>query len=101
MGFSTEYRVPLSGPWSGVGFFDLGWSRLSAGAEGALVRATSGLLRASAGGELRLQLPVIGAPARLIFAWNPLRLDTVIRSGDRALRLADPRAAVRFALGDR
>jgi len=101
MGFSTEYRVPLRGPWSGVGFFDLGWSRLSAGAEGALVRATSGLLRASAGGDLRLQLPAIETPARLIFAWNPLRLDTVIRSGDRALRLADPRAAVRFVLGDR
>lgn len=101
IGFSTEYRVPLSGPWSGVGFFDLGWSRLSPGAEDRVLRATSGLVRASAGGELRLQLPVLGEPARLIFAWNPLRLDTLIRSGDQVLRLADPRAAVRFTLGER
>lgn len=101
VGLSTEYRVPLSGPLSGVGFFDLGWSRLSSGADGRVLQATSGLVRASAGGELRLQLPVLEVPARLIFAWNPLRLDTVIRSGDRVLRLADPRAAVRFSLGDR
>jgi hypothetical protein len=60
---------------------------------------TSGVLRASTGGELRVQLPVIRQPARLVFAWNPLRLDKLI-DGAPSFRIADPRGAVRFVLGD-
>jgi outer membrane protein assembly complex protein YaeT len=102
-GFSAEYRVPVHGALSGAAFFDLAWTalepQLAGGSASALLKKTSGVLRASAGGELRLQLPVIHQPARLIFAWNPLRLDTLL-SGETPLRLADPRGAVRFALGN-
>jgi hypothetical protein len=36
----------------------------------------------------------------VIFAWNPLRLHTLFQSPDSApLRIADPRGAIRFALG--
>jgi outer membrane protein assembly complex protein YaeT len=103
VGFSTEYRVPIRGALSGAAFFDLaltGLNRYHIGSGAvALVNETSGVLRASTGGELRLQLPVIRQPARLILAWNPLRLDTLL-AGESPFRLADPRGAVRFALGN-
>jgi outer membrane protein assembly complex protein YaeT len=102
-GFSAEYRVPIHGALSGTVFFDLAWTALEPRQAGisasSILKKTSGVLRASTGGELLLQLPVIRQPARLIFAWNPLRLDTLL-SGESALRLADPRGAVRVALGD-
>jgi hypothetical protein len=105
IGLSTEYRVPIRGPLSGVGFFDLGWTHLDAkdaaqlGSGARLIDATNGVLRASLGGELRLQLPMIRQPARLIFSWNPLRLNTMFSSPSSVLRLADPKTSVRFALG--
>ncbi|MFH1574350.1 MAG: BamA/TamA family outer membrane protein, partial [Acidobacteriota bacterium] len=101
LGLSSEYRIPLSGRLSGAAFFDLGWSRLSPSQEpaGGLLAATNGLLRGSLGGELRLQLPVLDQPGRMIFAWNPLRLDRLVSAGPSPLRLADPRGVVRFALG--
>lgn len=105
LGLSTEYRVPIRGPLSGVGFFDLGWTHLDPkdaaqlGSGARLVNATNGVLRASLGGELRLQLPMIRQPARLIFSWNPLRLNTVFSNPSSVLQLADPKTSVRFALG--
>jgi outer membrane protein assembly complex protein YaeT len=104
LGVSAEYRVPLTGPLSSVAFFDLAWSRLNARNAGAgtgvkFLDATSGVIRGSTGGELRLQLPVIRQPARIIFAWNPLRLDALVR-GASPFKVADPKTAIRFALGD-
>ena len=106
LGFSAEYRIPIQGPLSAAAFFDLGWCGLS-GSSAAhdtgsrLISATNGMWRASAGGEFRLQLPVIHLPGRLIFSWNPLRLDRLIGGFSSPLRLADPRGSIRFALGDR
>jgi outer membrane protein insertion porin family len=105
LGFSTEYRVPIRGPLSGAAFSDLGWTHLDPGAvsqlgTGArLIQQTNGLLRASLGGELRLQLPVIQQPARMIFAWNPLRLDTFFNDNKSVLHLVESRTSLRFALG--
>jgi outer membrane protein assembly complex protein YaeT len=106
LGFSIEYRIPIQGPLSASAFVDLGWSGLSGtsavlDAGSRLISATNGLWRASAGGELRLQLPVIHLPGRLIFSWNPLRLERLIGGFSTPLRLADPRGSIRFALGDR
>ena len=105
-GLSAEYRVPLSGPLSGVGFADFGWTHLNP-ARGAqfypgatLIDATNGLWRASVGWEFRLQLPMIRQPARLIFSWNPLRLNTFLKGSVSPLRLADPSHTIRFALGN-
>ncbi len=105
LGFSSEYRVPVYGALSAVAFFDLGWSHVSPfeasqlGTGARLVEATNGLLRASLGGELRLQLPMIRQPARLIFAWNPLRMRGAVQNPTSLYRLTDPRGVVRFALG--
>jgi outer membrane protein assembly factor BamA len=106
LGFSAEYRVPIHGPLSASAFMDLGWSSLSGRSMVldpglGLLSATNGRWRASVGGEFRLQLPVIRQPGRLVFSWNPLRLDRIIGSLSSPLRLADPRGSIRFALGDR
>jgi outer membrane protein assembly factor BamA len=107
LGISAEYRIPMRGALSSAVFADLGWARLgdlgkidNLNNETRLIEDTDRLLRASAGGELRLQLPVIRQPARLIFAWNPLRLDRVVQGVASPTRLVDPRGAVRFALGN-
>jgi outer membrane protein insertion porin family len=92
LGFSAEYRVPIRGALSSVGFFDIGWTHLNPkdaaqlGTGARVIDETNGVLRASAGGELRLQLPRLHQPARMIFSWNPLRL-------------AEPKSSLRFALG--
>jgi outer membrane protein assembly factor BamA len=105
LGVSTEYRVPIGDALSGAGFFDLGWTHLDPkdaaqlGSGARLIDATNGVLRASVGGELRLQLPIIRQPARMIFSWNPLRLNTVWPSPSSVLRLVEPKTSLRFALG--
>ena len=83
----------MYGPVSGAAFLDLGWtslSRSSLGRPASILERTNHLLRASTGGELRVLIPGLNQPARLIFAWNPLRLRSV----------ADPTHSVRFALGN-
>jgi len=101
LGLSAEYRVPIRGAVSGAAFLDLGWTRVDDRVAGEgigtgtrLIKETNRLRRASAGGELRWQLPGLRQPARLIFAWNPLRLDRILE-----MPSSDPRRAVRFALG--
>jgi outer membrane protein assembly factor BamA len=105
LGFSTEYRVPIRGALSGAGFFDLGWTHLNPkdaaqlGTGSRLIDATNGILRASLGGELRVQVPMIRQPARLIYSWNPLRLNTLFSTPSSVLHLAEPKTTMRFALG--
>ena len=50
-------------------------------------------------GELRVLIPGVRQPARLIFSWNPLRLDVDLREGFKSRRLADRRTSFRFASG--
>ncbi len=105
LGISAEYRVPLYGPLSTTAFVDLGWTRLNSLSASevsggtVILDQTNRLLRMSLGGELRLELPVVHQPARFIFAWNPLRLDTLI-DGAKPQKLADPLKAFKFALGN-
>jgi outer membrane protein assembly complex protein YaeT len=106
LAFSGEYRVPVRGALSAAAFLDLGWTGLGqrnlARPDSSLVvvEETNRLLRASAGGELRIMLPGFRQPARLIFAWNPLRLDGVFNGSSGYRRLADRRGSIRFALGN-
>jgi hypothetical protein len=102
LGFSAEYRIPLSGPWSGAAFLDLGWTGLgstSTAADEKIVGQTNRLIRMSMGAELRYHVPGLRQPARIIFAWNPLRLDNLIQ-GIAPQKLADPLKSVHLALGN-
>jgi outer membrane protein assembly factor BamA len=49
--------------------------------------------------ELRFQLPVIQQPARFIFSWNLLRLNTFFQKPTSILQLVEPQTSFRFALG--
>ena len=75
---NTEYRVPVAPRTEAVGFFDAGTGWLLPNWLGAghplLLAGTNGILRASAGVELRWQAPIVEQPLRLDFAANPLRL---------------------------
>ena len=96
-----EYRVPLFGPVTLAGFFDAGlntvWrqnqltmnpSRLSElvakfpGREFPsrvqLLPGTNRQIRSSTGLELQVLLPVVNAPFRVYWAYNPNRLETLL-----------------------
>jgi outer membrane protein assembly complex protein YaeT len=75
---NTEYRAPVAPRTEAVGFLDTGTGWLLPNWLGAshpiLLAGTNGILRASAGVELRWQAPIVEQPLRLDFAVNPLRL---------------------------
>jgi outer membrane protein insertion porin family len=103
-----EYRVPLDASASrraeAAAFFDLGAGWLLPHWLGAsradLVSGTNGVMRASAGVELRVELPVIRQPLRVHYAVNPLRLARVLLlPGGSPFLAPDRRSAVGWALG--
>ncbi len=102
--YNLEYRIPIVGPVTLAPFFDIGktwvWRdsalRIADSAvtnlfkyedggfrpvqPGELVDVIPGTdkFRSSTGLEVQVILPVVNAPFRLIFAYNPSRLETVI-----------------------
>lgn len=90
---NIEYRVPIFGPVIVAGFFDAGINRISrpgqltlrpervddlnatfpqAGFDGrALVAPGTQNMRSSTGVELQVMMPVVNAPFRLYWAYNP------------------------------
>jgi outer membrane protein insertion porin family len=106
-----EYRIPLFGPVSLAFFADMGlnmaWKRnqleltdhrlteLSSAFPSVdfkkqiqLAQGTNGKLRSSVGIELQVIMPVVNAPFRVYWAYNPMRLTTNISPTslvDRAL----------------
>ncbi len=89
--FNFEYRIPLVGPITLAPFADLGGSwviqksqlrRQVVDSEGNIrsesvrfLSGTNSLFRGSTGAEIQVIMPVINAPFRLIFAYNPLRVN--------------------------
>ena len=96
-----EYRVPLFGPVTLAGFFDAGlntaWRRDQLTMNPArrlelegqfpgqtfpsrlqLAPKTNSQLRTSTGLEVQVMLPIINAPFRIYWAYNPTRLETLL-----------------------
>lgn len=99
MTFSSEYQVPLPRRFSLVPFFDSGTNFLTSTTEPTrqVLRETNRRWRASTGFEIRLR-PFKSLPVtRLIFSWNPLRLDESFSINGRSIRLRDPRFSFRVA----
>ncbi len=102
-----EYRVHIAGPLSMAAFYDIGISRVtrkkSLGDFGAstveLIRSTNNAARGSTGLEIQFVLPVVNAPFRLIFAYNPQILDENIYVGKKLYRLREPRRDIKFTVG--
>jgi len=105
---TTEYRMPIFGPLQVSGFFDFGTATalrkdnlqvFGPSTNVTLQENTNNVWRASTGAEVQFLLPVINQPFRLIFAYNPLILDTTIVSNGRQFFLREPRSGVKFTVG--
>ena len=80
--FNLEYAIPLTQQFSFVFFYDMG----NAYDAGVPIRLRD--VYTSAGLELKVFVPMLNVPFRLIFAYNP-----------RVLRSGDPHFVFKFAVG--
>jgi outer membrane protein insertion porin family len=105
-----EYRIPIFGPVILAGFFDAGVNKIvrtdqlrlnpsrvtelnaafpQAGFQSqAKIAPGTQAIRASTGIELQVMMPVVNAPFRLYWAYNPLRVQTLLQPpvvADRSL----------------
>jgi outer membrane protein insertion porin family len=102
-----EYRVPIAGPLSIAAFYDLGMVRAnsikSLGEFGTssidIIPSTNKTLRGSTGLEFQFVLPVVSAPFRLIFAYNPQRLSDTINTPNGLYRINEPQKDIKFTVG--
>lgn len=106
--FSFEYRVPIAGPLMMSAFYDIGvvsvLRKKSLGdfptSSVDILEGTNSKPRGSAGVEFQFTLPVVNAPFRLIFAYNPHRLDGTIRTPNgRGYRIKESLKDVKFTIG--
>ncbi len=105
--FNFEYRMPIVGPLSVAAFYDMGISRVtwedSLGTFGSstveIIGSVNNAIRSSTGAEVQFVLPVVNAPFRLIFAFNPQRLNETINVGNRPFFLREPRGDIKFTVG--
>jgi outer membrane protein insertion porin family len=102
-----EYRIPIAGPLSMSAFYDAGIVRAgrkkSLGNFGAstvdIIPSTNNTLRGSTGVELQFVLPVVSAPFRLIFAYNPQRLNETITTTSGIFHINEPQKDIKFTVG--
>ena len=103
-----EYRVPIVGPLQVSGFVDFGTATIlrkdnltlfGPSTYIDLLDRTNNVWRMSTGAEVQFLLPVINQPFRLIFAYNPMRLDTDVVVGGIRFPLREPESNVKFTVG--
>ena len=106
--FNFEYRVPIAGPLAMAAFYDTGITRaLRKSSIGGfetnsvdIIKGTNNKLRGSTGVEFQFTLPVVNAPFRLIFAYNPQRLSGSITTPNGATyRINESRKDIKFTVG--
>jgi outer membrane protein insertion porin family len=110
MVYNLEYRIPLFGPVTLAPFFDIGFNKilfndqvqLNEGRVAELnakfpqasidrklqIVPNTQKVRASTGVELQVMMPVVNAPFRFYWAYNPLRVNSVLQPpivADRSL----------------
>lgn len=105
---TAEYRVPIVGPLQVTGFVDFGTSTVldkgnlrlfGPNTFIDLLENTNNVYRASTGAEIQFLLPMINQPFRLIFAYNPLVLDTTVTLGGITFPFREPKSNVKFTVG--
>lgn len=105
--FNSEYRIPIAGPLSVSAFYDVGISSVSRpkglGNFGTstieLLSSTNHVVRGSTGVEIQFLLPVVSAPFRLIFAYNPHTFDGIVTVGTIPIHAREPRKDIKFTIG--
>lgn len=103
----AEYRIPIVGPVSLSLFADVGLSTItqyhklgfSEDTQIYLLNSTNGKLRSSTGVEVQFMLPMINAPFRLIFAYNPNTMSQVFSTKDYTFNYKEPKRNVQFTIG--
>lgn len=112
---NLEYRIPIFGPVILAAFFDVGVNKISRPAQLALnpgrvselngefpqanfsgqayVSPGTAKVRASTGLELQVMMPVVNAPFRLYWAYNPSRVEEFLQAPIVADRSIFPNAA--------
>ncbi len=105
---TSEYRVPLAGPLQVAAFLDFGTSTVLKKRNIILFgprtfidlqENTNNVWRASTGGEFQFIMPMINQPFRLIFAYNPLIMDTDVVVNGVKFKLKEPRRNMKFTVG--
>src|SRR5579872_5146688 len=113
--FNGEYRIPIFGPVTLAAFVDAGVNKLSRGSQlqlnpdriatlnsqfpeaafsdRAVIAPGSQVPRMSTGLELQVLMPVVNAPFRVYWAYNPLRVDQYLQPPVVADRSYFPNAA--------
>jgi hypothetical protein len=64
-----------------------------------LIGSTNSVVRGSTGVEIQFLLPVVSAPFRLIFAYNPQILEEVVHIGTIPALWREPRKDIKFTIG--
>ena len=101
---NLEYRIPLTRTVEGATFLDAGSGFLLPNWLGPtrpiLIGSTNGLIHSTTGFELRWTLPILGAPIRVNYSFNLLRLNrTLLQPDGSVTRLHDPLGALGWGLG--
>jgi outer membrane protein insertion porin family len=103
-----EYRIPIAGPLSVSPFYDIGSTLVTRRnqlkvygetSDITLIDETNSVIRSSVGLEVQFLLPVVQAPFRLIFAFNPNRLVRFIDFGSGRVPIHEPRKDIKFTIG--
>ena len=126
--YNLEYRIPIMGPVTLAPFFDIGRSWVMRRAALTIAdNSTAGLVvledgafrpvrageevqvipgtddwRASTGVELQIIMPVVNAPFRLIFGYNPLRFNEFVPNPTGAAPIPiifEKRSDIKFSVG--
>ena len=126
--YNFEYRIPIMGPVTLAPFFDVGRSwvvrtaalTIADNSTAQLVVMEDGVFRpvragervdvipgtdkwrASTGVELQIIMPIVNAPFRLIFGWNPWRFNELVPNPSGGLPIPigfEERSDVKFSIG--
>lgn len=106
--FTVEYRMPIMGPLQVVGFLDLGTSTIlrkenirifGPTTQVDLEESTNNVWRASTGAEVQFLMPGVNIPFRLIFAYNPLVLNSSIIVDATRFPLQEEKKRFFFSVG--
>ncbi len=105
---NAEYRIPIAGPLTIAAFFDIGMTSVTdqsvLGVFGntttnTLIKGSNYVPRSSTGVEISFMLPMVNAPFRLIFAYNPQVFDKTVMVGTVPFGIREPRRDIKFTVG--
>jgi len=106
--FNGEYRIPVAGPLTMSLFYDVGISTVldksglgvfGASTTNTLIESSNRAVRSSTGLEISFMLPMVNAPFRLIFAYNPQAYRATVMAGLTPISIMEPRHDIKFTIG--